>query len=239
MIQWTHSTLAPPTTGRRTLHDELVARLGQMIQDGELAAGERISEAALCARFEVSRTPLREALKVLAAEGCVVWQANRGPRVAHVEQGEVVAAFELLGALERLIGEVVCSRMSDAELHETEAPHERLVPGHRAGDRIGYFRQNQAIHARLAALTRNAAAASVYDALQKRIYRARALSNTVQLRWNESLSEHERIMAALRLRDAPRLVAELTSHSRATERAVLQSTERSPSEAETASLPEA
>ena len=231
MIQWTRETATPQPAGRRTLHEELVARLGQMIQDGELAAGERISEVALCARFEVSRTPLREALKVLAAEGCVVWPANRGPRVAQVARGEVVAAFELLGALERLIGEVVCARMGDAELREMEAAHDRLAGLHRAGDRIGYFRQNQAIHSRLAALTGNAPVASVYDSLQKRIYRARALSNTAPLRWNESLCEHERIMAALRLRDPLRLVAELTSHSRATECAVLQSIEPSPSPA--------
>lgn len=228
MIQWTHAVPAPTTGGRRTLHEELVARLGQMIQDGELAAGERISEAALCARFQVSRTPLREALKVLAAEGSVVWPANRGPRVAHVERDEVVAAFELLGALERLIGEVVCARMSEDELRDMEAAHLHLTQLHQAGDRIGYFRQNQVIHARLAGLTRNAAAASVYDALQRRIYRARALSNTAQPRWNESLREHESIMAALRLRDTPGLVAELVGHSVATEHAVLQSIDAMP-----------
>lgn len=223
MIQWTHAVPTLRAGGRRTLHEELVARLGQMIQDGEFAAGERISETALCTRFQVSRTPLREALKVLAAEGSVVWPANRGPRVAHVERDEVVAAFELLGALERLIGEVVCTRMSEEELRYMEAAHLHLMQLHQAGDRIGYFRQNQMIHTRLAVLTRNAAVASVYDTLQKRIYRARAMSNTAQPRWNESLREHESIMAALRLRDTPGLVKELVGHSAATEHAVLQS----------------
>lgn len=226
MIQWNNVKSALQTGVRRTLHDELVARIGQMIQDGELPSGERISEAVLCERFEVSRTPLREALKVLASEGYVVWPANRGPRVARVERAEVVAAFELLGALERLIGEVVCSRMTISELHEVEAAHLRLVQLHGQADRPGYFRQNQLIHAQLAALTRNAATADVYASLQRRVYRARSLSNARQLRWDESVREHEQIMAALRARDAQRLVAELVSHSRTTERVVLEAIDR-------------
>lgn len=107
MIAWNSVRAAVGPAGRPTLHHTLVERIGQMIQDGELPAGERLSEAAPCARFDVSRTPLREALKVLTSEGYPVWGANRGITVAESGLDEGRAAFELLGGLERTIGELV------------------------------------------------------------------------------------------------------------------------------------
>ena len=107
MIEWNSVRAASTVSGRQTLHESLLERLRQMIQDGELAPGTRLSEQSLCERFGVSRTPLREALKILAADGYLDWRANRGIHVAEIQAREVVAAFELLGGLERLIGEIV------------------------------------------------------------------------------------------------------------------------------------
>ncbi len=222
MIEWNSVRAAFNANGRQTLHQGLLERLRQMIQDGELPPGARLSEQALCQQFDVSRTPLREALKILAADGYVDWRANRGIRVAEIQAAEVVAAFELLAALERLIGDILCHRMTAEAMQGLEAMHAEMVRLHARSMRSEYFRLNQAIHATLARLTRNPVIEDVYASIQSRVYRARALSNTERLRWDESVQEHERIMAALRARDPARLAAELVAHSKATEAVTLR-----------------
>jgi len=182
----------------------------------------RLSEASLCAQFDVSRTPLREALKVLASEGYLVWRANRGISVAQVRLDEVQAAFEMLSGMERMIGELVCARVTPADIRDVEAMHADLVRLHAQSLRQPYFRLNQDIHARLAHLTRNPVLEDVYSSLQRRVYRARALSNTERLRWDESVREHERIMVALRRLDGATLADELVAHSKATEAVILR-----------------
>jgi DNA-binding GntR family transcriptional regulator len=222
LIEWNRVRAAYIASGRQTLHETLLERLRQMIQDGDLAPGKRLSEQALCERFGVSRTPLREALKILAADGYLDWRANRGILVAEIQPGEIVAAFELLNGLERLIGEILCQRMTPDHLQALEVMHADMVRLHAQSARIAYFRLNQAIHAELARLTRNPVIEDVYGSVQRRIYRARALSNTGRLRWDASVQEHERIMAALRARDPARLALELVAHNKATEAVVLR-----------------
>ena len=222
MIEWNSVRAASTVSGRQTLHESLLERLRQMIQDGELAPGTRLSEQSLCERFGVSRTPLREALKILAADGYLDWRANRGIHVAEIQAREVVAAFELLGGLERLIGEIVPQRVTADDVQALEVMHADMVRLHAQSDRKAYFRLNQAIHAELARLTRNPVIEDVYGSVQRRVYRARALSNTERLRWDASVQEHERIMAALRARDPARLSVELMSHSKATETVILR-----------------
>ena len=222
MIEWNSIRAASTVSGRQTLHESLLERLRQMIQDGELAPGTRLSEQSLCERFGVSRTPLREALKILAADGYLDWRANRGIHVAEIQAREVVAAFELLGGLERLIGEIVPQRVMADDVQALEVMHADMVRLHAQSDRKAYFRLNQAIHAELARLTGNPVIEDVYGSVQRRVYRARALSNTERLRWDASVQEHERIMAALRARDPARLSVELMSHSKATETVILR-----------------
>jgi DNA-binding GntR family transcriptional regulator len=226
LIEWNSVRAAFLVGGRQTLHESLLERLRQMIQDGELAPGARLSEQHLCARFGVSRTPLREALKILAADGYLDWRANRGILVAEIQPGEIVAAFELLSGLERLIGEIVSLRMTSDDLQALEVMHADMVRLHAQSDRVSYFRLNQTIHAELARLTRNPVIEDVYGSVQRRVYRARALSNTGRLRWDASVQEHERIMAALRARDPARLAAELVAHCKATEAVVLREISR-------------
>jgi DNA-binding GntR family transcriptional regulator len=142
--------------------------------------------------------------------------------VAEIQPSEIVASFELLSGLERLIGEIVSQRMTPDDMQALELMHADMVRLHAQSDRVAYFRLNQAIHAELARLTRNPVIEDVYGSVQRRIYRARALSNTGRLRWDASVQEHERIMAALRARDPQRLAAELVSHSKATEVVILR-----------------
>jgi DNA-binding GntR family transcriptional regulator len=97
------------TTRRRPLHDEIVGKLRDMIGEGELEPGARVPEKLLCMRFGVSRTPLREALKVLASEGLIDLYLNRGAVIATLEMSALEEIFPLLGHLEAMAGELACA----------------------------------------------------------------------------------------------------------------------------------
>ncbi len=215
------SPIGGPVGQRSTLHEELIAGLREMIEEGVLPAGRHVPEIRLAEHFQVSRTPLREALKVLAAEGWVVWHANRGAKVAEIDPDEIDQMFETLSPLERQIGRLVAARISDADLAAARQLHDRLRAAFRGGDRSGYFKTNQAIHRRLAAATGNKVLAATYDQLSAKIYRARSQANDQQPRWEKSLEEHESFMQALTARDAARLADELEQHSEKTRHAVV------------------
>jgi DNA-binding GntR family transcriptional regulator len=224
MIGWSTLRSHKDRLERQTLHQTLIQHLIRMIENGELAPGERLSEAALCERFEVSRTPLREALKVLAFEGFLIWRPNRGITVAEIRIDEVIDAFELLTPIEHVIGEALLTRATAADISQIEAMHAKLTALHANLERRAYFQLNQEIHAQLAASTRNPIIEDVYCSLQRRIYRARSLSNTIRLRWDESIREHDAFMVALWERD-PSLPTLLAAHSEATRAEVCRQAE--------------
>jgi len=101
---------------QRNLYREVADRIGDLIEHGELLPGERISEKQLCDLFGVSRTPLREALKVLATEGLLELLPNRGARVVRLTLKNVKYTYDLMAALEGLSGELACQYISDAEI---------------------------------------------------------------------------------------------------------------------------
>jgi len=206
---------------RRSLHDELVESLRQMILEGELPPGIRVPEGDICAQFEVSRTPLREALKVLASEGLIVLLPNRGSMVSMVRVDEIADAFEVLAPLEELIGRLVIRRASDEQIQEIEAMHRDMCACHRADHRAQYFRLNQMIHNRLAQLAGNEVLEATYEALSRKIMRARSVANADRLRWTESVQEHEAFMQALKARDGRRFSKCLRQHSERTGEAVV------------------
>lgn len=205
---------APTPIPRRPLHDEVVARLRMLILEEELAPGQRVPEKALCARFGVSRTPLREALKALAAEGLVTLLPNRGAEVTRLGAREVEEMFAVMAMIEAAAGAAACARLTDAELDEIRALHARMRACHAAGDRPAYFDLNQQIHARIVAIAGNSVLAGIYANLATRIRRARYAANLSQARWDEAMREHEAILDALAARDGERLSRLMSAHLR-------------------------
>lgn len=206
----------PRSRSRPSLHEEIVGVLRTMILEGQLAPGRRIAEPKLCVELGISRTPLREALKVLASEGLVTLMPNRGAVVTEVTVEDIAELFEVMGALEGLVGRLAAVRASDAELAELVAAHGRLVEWHRINDRARYFAANQAIHRRIAELSGNRQLALLYADYADKIRRARYLANMSYARWSESVREHERIMEAFVARDANLLAELLQEHLRKT-----------------------
>ena len=100
------------STGTNITHDELVTQIRAMIVDGALPPGSKVPERELCERFKISRTPLREVLKVLAAEGHVTLSPNKGARVMLLTTRDVDELYDVLGALEALAGELAVARIT-------------------------------------------------------------------------------------------------------------------------------
>ena len=112
---------------RPSLHEELIDRLRTMIVEGVLTAGEKVPERALCEKLGVSRTPMREALKVLAADGLLTLEPNRGARVRAITLDDLEEVFPLMGALEALAGELACANITDAQMTELRQTHELML----------------------------------------------------------------------------------------------------------------
>ncbi len=197
---------------RRSLHDEVVDRVREMVLDGQIPAGERLHERTLCERLGVSRTPLREALKVLASEGLIELRPNRGAVVTRLTIADVEEMFEVMGALEALAGELACRRITDVEIDEIRALHYKMRAHHARGERREYFALNQEIHRRIAAAAGNETLVGIVDALGARIRRARYQANLSQPRWDAAVAEHDAILEALEARDGPRLAKILRRH---------------------------
>lgn len=214
---------------RRSLHDAATERLRDMIIEGAFMPGERLSERELCERFGISRTPLREALKVLASEGLVDLRPNRGAAIAPLTLAELEQTVEVLAALEALAGGLAARRASDADLAEVKALHYEMLAHHARGDLPSYFKCNQAIHRRIMQATYNAPLAATYQGLNARIRRFRYMANLSRERWDTAVAEHERILDALVNRDEARLSHLLAQHLRdkcAHVKATLEQTQR-------------
>lgn len=189
------------TIKRPTLHEELVDRLRNLVVEDALKPGEKVPEKELCESFGVSRTPLREALKVLASEGFVVLQANRGARVAQVTRQELEDTFPVIARLEQLAGELACEHLDAEGLARIEERHDAMVKAYTAGDRQAYFQANQDIHQALIRGADNDILENHHKLLAARVRRARFMANLSDHRWAQAIEEHERMMERLRARD--------------------------------------
>lgn len=197
---------------RRTLHDELTERLKVLIFEGHLLPGQKISERELCERFGVSKTPLREALKVLASEGIVTLRPNRGAVVSTLTVQELDELFPVIGALEALAGEIACSHITDAELAEIRKRHDSMVGHWKRRNLPRYFERNREIHEAILDATKNETLKSTYRGLSGRVLRARYIANMSPERWAQAVAEHEEIIDALSKRDGRRLSEILKAH---------------------------
>lgn len=198
-------------SGRRKghLHTEAASRLRAMILSGELPPGSRLREVQLCDQLGVSRTPVREAFRTLAAEGLVDLLPNRSVVVSQLHAPDLEHLFLVFGAIEGLAAELACQRITEAEIAEIGRLLAEMIDYHSRRQRAPYMRINQTIHRRTVEIAANPVLHSVWQSLVPRVERARALANLDTGRWTEALFEHTKMFTALAARDG-RLLAELT-----------------------------
>jgi DNA-binding GntR family transcriptional regulator len=197
---------------RYNLHDVLVSTIREMVVAGELRPGDKIPERELCRRFEVSRTPLREALKVLAAEGILQLLPRRGAIVARVSAEEIDELFPVMGALEALAGELICKRATDAEIARLRELHEHMMRAYEAGAEPEYLQANRTFHETLVALAGNATLLSTYMHILMRTRAFRFVARKSPENWQTAVADHEKIMEALTARNGGRLARLLRRH---------------------------
>lgn len=197
---------------RQSLHEELVGLVRELIVDGDLPPGIKIPEKELCERFGVSRTPLREALKVLASEGLVTLTPNRGAAASLITIEDLEEVFPVMGALEALAGELACQQMTAREVASVRSLHDRMMEHYRQEQLKPYFQLNQSIHEAILAGSRNNSLITMYRSLAGRVRRARYFANMSRKRWAQAAEEHEEIIAALEARDGSLLADILKRH---------------------------
>lgn len=197
---------------RQALHEAVAARLRDMIVEGALAAGARLNERELCERLGISRTPLREAYRVLATEGLISLLPNRGAQVVRMSAEDVRDTFDVMGALEGLSGELACRHVADADIAALRVMHGEMVACHARGDLPNYYRINRMIHERINAIAGNPTLTRTYRALNDRLHALRFRSNYIKDKWDRAVADHGEMLEALAARDGERLRRILVDH---------------------------
>lgn len=198
--------------GRSSLHEEVVVRLRAAIADGDLPPGSRINERELCERFGVSRTPLREALKVMANEGLVVLLPNRGARVATLTRHDIEHTFTVMACLEALSGELACDHITEEGIAELRALHYEMLAHHARRDLESYYKLNERIHTTILHASANPVLIATHAGLAQRIRRARYIADMPRDWWDQAVREHEQILDALTRRDKAAMSDLLRKH---------------------------
>lgn len=208
---------------RSTLPEAVAERLRTLIIEGELRPGTKLNERELCERLGVSRTPLREAFRMLASDGLLVQLPNRGAQVVALSPDDVRDGFEVMAALEGLAGELAVARVTDNDVADLRALQVEMEAAHGQHDLPSYYRINRAIHDRLNAIAGNAVLGQTYRTLNARLHALRFRSNLNRAKWDQAVEEHRAMIAALAARDGAALRDLLIRHLRAKQQAVLAS----------------
>ncbi len=194
----------------RALYEEVAELLRQRIFSRELAPGSWIDELKIAQAYGISRTPLREALKVLAAEGLVTMKVRRGAYVTEVSDKDLADVYHLLALLEADAAGAVAALATDAQLKELQALHLKLEAA--VSDREKFFALNERIHLRLLEIAGNRWQAQMVADLRKVMKLNRHNSLLKAGRIDESLAEHRGIMRALARRDSAGTVQQMRAH---------------------------
>lgn len=195
-----------------SLHDDVAERLRERIFGGDLAPGSFIDEPALCEQMGISRTPLREALKVLTAEGLLRHEPRRGCFVNQITERDLDEIFPVIALLEGRCAFEAARKATDADLAALDALHERLNRHARAGRIADYYATNHSIHEAIITLADNRWLAQVIGDLRKLLRLARLQQLHAPGRLAQSLAEHMAVFAALKARDAEGAEAAMRTH---------------------------
>ncbi len=197
---------------RGTRVNDLAQKLAEEIVIGQLPPGLRLEEMELAARFKVSRTPVREALQVLAAGGLVTRRPNRGAVVASLDGARLSAMFEVMAELEVVCVRLAAERMAPRERQALETMHRESSALVHAGDRDGFAVTNRAFHEAIYEGTHNPELVEVTVAARRRVAPFRRAQFNMLGRLAQSWAEHEAIVNALLAADAEAAARAMRAH---------------------------
>jgi len=197
---------------RAALHEQVAQRLRQMLVENRIPPGAKLNERELCEALNVSRTPLREAIKMLAAEGLVELVPNRGAIAIALTEADVVNTFEVMAGLESQSGELAAQRITDEELAEIRALHFEMLAAYTRGDLSAYYSLNARIHRAINAAAKNPVLTATYNQVNARLQALRFRSNQDGAKWKRAVGEHDKMIEALSARDAAAMREVLLQH---------------------------
>ena len=197
---------------RTALHSHVTHRLRQMLVENQIAPGAKLNERALCESLNVSRTPLREAIKTLAAEGLVVLLPNRGAVAVSPSLDDVRHTFEVMAGLEGLSGQLAAERITETEMMEIQALHFEMMAAFTRRDLSSYYRLNAQIHSAINNAAKNPVLSSTYEQVNARLQALRFKSNQDDDKWHSAVQEHTQMIEALQARQPDVLRDVLVRH---------------------------
>lgn len=211
-IQNNHMTADIISIPRAALHEQVTQRLRQMLVEGRISSGAKLNERELTEILQVSRTPLREAIKMLAAEGLVELVPNRGAIAVSLNEIDVRNTFEVMAGLEALSGELAAQRITPEELAEIKAIEFEMLAAYTRRDLSNYYRLNALIHSAINAAAKNPVLTATYNQVNARLQALRFRSNQDGEKWNRAVKEHEKMIEALGAHDSAAMRELLLSH---------------------------
>ena len=195
-----------------SLTEMAARRLRALILTGELQPGERVTEAGLTDLLQISRTPAREAIRILSSEGLLVVFPNRGAEVVSYSPEVVRDSIEVVEYLEGMAGRFAAERATDSEIDEICSLTLEMQAAFRRRDKIRYYTLNQEIHYAILKASHNDVLVEEHQRVNSRLFRIRFQPNDSDVRWKSAMDEHEAISTALESRQ-PELLGELlTNH---------------------------
>lgn len=197
---------------RRSLQAEVVSRLREEIVEGVWAPGMRLQERVLCARYGVSRSPLREACRVIAAEGLLELQPNRGAVVTRPTLTDAIEYMQIVTALQTLAVRLACEHASDEKLAQIEKLHLQMREASERNQIEPFFEFNNQIHEAIVSASGNSALVSMHEQADRHITRLQNLSGAKEADPALAMDEHEAFVGALLQRDAATAVDALAKH---------------------------
>jgi DNA-binding GntR family transcriptional regulator len=205
-------TAAVISIPRAALHEQVAQRLRTMLVEGQITPGAKLNERELALVLHVSRTPLREAIKMLAAEGLVELLPNRGAIAVSLNEADVLHTFEVMAGLEGLNGELAAERITDSELAEIKAMHFEMLAAYTRSNLSNYYRLNAQIHRAINAAAKNPVLTITYNQVNARLQALRFRSNQDGAKWKRAMKEHEKMVEALAARDPAAMRSILVTH---------------------------
>ncbi|MFM9975111.1 MAG: GntR family transcriptional regulator [Beijerinckiaceae bacterium] len=199
---------------RRYLHDEVADRLRELILSGELEPRSRVNELELCELFGTSRTPLREAIKILSSEGLVELLPNRGARVAMLGATEIDDMIQVVAGLEAVAAELACQRATGDEIAAIAEDTMAMDRAWVKRDDKHYFLLNRAVHEAIISASGNQTLKGVYANLSSRIQRMRYTAHKTEQQWKRAMDEHHEMVVLLKARKGEELGHLMKQHIR-------------------------
>ncbi len=197
---------------KTTYHVRIADMLRDMMMTGMLKEGDKINENELCATMEISKTPLREALRVLNVEGLIQLVPNRGAFVTQPTYEEIEEMFDVTSLLEGFCAGAACEKMRSQDLTHLEKLHAQLEKQYEQRDQEGYIRINNQYHSFLQEMAGNRTLNQIINGLRKKILLYRFQSLSAPARFESSIREHRNLLEAFRQRDSKRAKLLMRAH---------------------------